>query len=484
MGQILLINPSDEIKGFGFEASEKIKAMFGLTIPVSTVPAISIGAGLIEAGDCEVIFAPEPIATESISIFFGAFERAKKKPIIITTTDNYNKLKIEISDNYLIKNKDSFTKEYIFTVVRNLMTPPNQKLDIRYIQSILNSVISVVQENTQLELIADKILEQKAPEKPEDVLSIVGFYGDGFLGSLSFSTSQTVFKKMASKMLFCEESDLTKEMLLDVAGELGNQILGVVRTELAEFGYSLKNSFLAVIEGDQFITSNSSNGRYYILPFKLDGDSFNVSLCYNTYQTSIRAIESLQNTQNPSTFDIRVLEALDKSIYTVLKGNTGETPRRSDMGKHDQDEKNLQSFHVFHAAGWKAETTIGIEVPFDSYSYLIEKMIGIKPEDVEDSTVNDLMGEMMNQICGEYLKNLDKNLEFKLQRIYQGSYTKKEGINVITKLPGFGVRVIYELDGHKFLFVVSINSSHSEPIFNTWKYIESGEQFKDKLVVS
>ena len=485
MSVVITIRCSEQFHEWTDSAIGKFKAMFPQDIQTLHFPNVNGAAGYIEQGKVQVIFIEGFMEQPEANTLKACLSKGKGKgleePYIIVSPDNYSYLTDQCSDDNLAKNNQEFSAQYIFNCVRNLLTPIGQKLDIRYIKSILTSVINVIEANAQVRLVPGKITESKPKEVPGEIATILAFYGDGFLGSLNLDTTKVLITEFAMKMLFCEESDVNDDMLVDLLAEISNQILGVVRNELSEFGYDLQASLQTVALGKKIAHVSSSNGSYYSLPFTYGKEKFDLTFCYNNYTTSIHELEETIQGSGISNLDIRLVNAAMDSLSKVLEGNLFAAPVKGHVCQHLGSIYSSDSLHLFHAGSSEGIMTMALDVPQKTTEFVMDTMIGLKPEFIELSGVIDVFGEIINQIGGEFLK-LAKKDGYQFQRIFHGDFASESNMHYLLKNPGYYIRAEYTVKGYPLIFCFGTNTKFADSMFNSWPYFNSLKDFKKQIV--
>lgn len=480
---LVLISPTSEVEKYARNITEKFARMCDVTLEVVSFPNSSAAGTAIEQGNAEIIFFEHNMDQPDANVFMGCYEKSKNKPYIITSVDNYEKIKSVTKKDKTAKASSAFTEQYMFNCIRNLLTPPDHKLDIRYIKSIVTSVIEVIRDNSDVALVPGAITEEKAKEEPEELAAVLAFNGDGFLGSLTLGTTKNLIYTFYEKMFGCKREDIKVEDLTDFLAELTNQILGVIRNELREYGYDLKASMQTVVVGDDFMHTSSSNGRYYNIPFSYNKDKFNLTLCYNTYQTSIHEIEETTVGAGSGCLDVRLLnEALD-SFNQIINGNISCKIVRKDICQHLTVGYDAGSLHIFHGGGWKGGMVMAIDIPIDTAAYFTENMMGVKKNDLDSSLLNDVFGEIVNQIGGEFLKKAVKH-DYRFNRVFHGDFSSTDKIHYLFKNPGLYMRILIDIDSHPLTFFFGTDSKHARQLFNIWPYYKDKPDFNKQFTVN
>ena len=68
-------------------------------------------------------------------------------------------------------------------------------------------------------MLPENVLGVKAAKEKHDVTGVLAFFGEGIKGTLLIGTSLKLLRHFSAKMLFCEEADLTDEMVDDVMSD-------------------------------------------------------------------------------------------------------------------------------------------------------------------------------------------------------------------------------------------------------------------------
>ncbi|MEZ4743776.1 MAG: chemotaxis protein CheX [Bdellovibrionota bacterium] len=480
MDDIIFLRPNENLKEAGQNAIAKMKGIFSVELNSHEFKNPTACAEMIERGLAKIIFCEDPLDKANLNSLVGIFERAKNKPILVVSGDNFLALKEMIPKTSLCKITE-FNRNSLFTCLRNFIVPPNQKLDVRYFQSMLNGVMEVIRDNTQENLTPGKLFEGKDEGSSQEYSAVVAFCGDGFLGSATVTTSDALIHRLALKMLGCEENDLTQELLEDVLLELANQILGVVRAELSEVGYELKSSMQVVVGGSEHWGISSSNGIYYTLPFTLDREKFNFKLCYNTYRASISEIEHDSAGFGKPLLDIRMLNDIIELVCTTFSSNLSLNVSWSLVNRQSMDLYETHSIHLFHASGFQGNILAMLDIPYKTGCDILKHMMGMEEEDVTAEMVNDTCGELLNQICGPLLAKCGE-YGYKLQRVFHGDFAGKSNSKYTLKNPGYYLRVKFLIEDQPFFLCFGMDSRYGDSVFDVWDYYQSLPEFNKQQV--
>lgn len=116
-----------------------------------------------------------------------------------------------------------------------------------------------------------------APAPAEGVLALVGLAG-AWAGSGTVACSASLACQISSQMLMQEYSHVDEEVL-DAMGEVGNMILGNVKTLLEEELGPMGLSIPTVIYGRNFTTRSVARSQWTVVPFACGAETLHVHLC-------------------------------------------------------------------------------------------------------------------------------------------------------------------------------------------------------------
>lgn len=136
---------------------------------------------------------------------------------------------------------------------------------------------------TQRVLKVQAFMESK-PQKPYlkkptdplllgDVSGIISITSEAFNGTLAISLTETVFCKIATKMIGEETTSITDQNV-DLVGELANMILGQAKVELAALGYNPQMALPSCVWGKDHKIKTFGAGVCVVLPFDTEAGTF------------------------------------------------------------------------------------------------------------------------------------------------------------------------------------------------------------------
>lgn len=370
--------------------------------------------------------------------------------------------------------------DFIFSCFKNILAPSNYQLKTNYLSNILTGILDVIKTNTECQTTPEKTSETNLQDHESECVSIICFYGGGIYGSIIIDASKDLIQKFGSKILMCQTKEIKKDLLIDLFGELANQILESVRDELNDYSFHLKRSMQLVVLSENFTQGTTFDGCFYQIPFKLDDEKFNVTLCYNTYTTSINELETSQDATalKENILDIRLVNSAHESFDRVIKETIKVEPGRSFTSPHKHEIYNASSFYVIHGGGWQGEFSMGVEIPETTRKYLIKKLEPELEDDLDKCVVaiNHLIAKI-----GRCFIDEAKGLGYSFRAIYAGRFASKNKMETSFKNPGTYIRTLFFLESNPLILSFGIRSNHGEKILDAWPLIKNSEEFKNDL---
>jgi CheY-specific phosphatase CheX len=467
---ILILRPSKDMAAAAMTAVERFQKVSGMELTVYR-QNINQAADAIEAGKIDIIFTATTMERSEANVFIGCLERSKSFPFIIASPDNAEKLLSAIPADKLCKAKNDFSLEFIFACLRNLLTPSNYKLDARYFKSILTSVMNVVHRNTQLTLVPSQVTEVKAEESTETIAAVMTFYGDGIYGSLTLLTNESVLKKFGETILFLPPEQVDRELGMDLLAEITNQIMGVMRNELRDFGWTLKTSLQIVHSGDHFLNKDTAPGTSFKLPFKLDNEKFDLVLRYTTYQVSMQEIEINMDNRMAHIMDVRLLNLAMDVCQSTLRSSFGVDARRQSIHAAPTKPHATEAVYVFHAGGWQGEYTLTIEMDYETAQLLAKRVKKHEGEDLEDSETQIRVFSTMIQKMGQDFNRLSKQFGYSFEQVYSGAAFSDSAFHSLIRSPGYFIQVPFVIGASRILLCLGVRSDYAAPLFDAWPLV-------------
>ncbi|HYX38756.1 MAG TPA: hypothetical protein VE954_37095 [Oligoflexus sp.] len=469
---ILILRPSKDMAAAAMTAVERFQKVSGMELTVYR-QNINQAADAIESGKIDIIFTATTMERSEANVFIGCLERSKSFPYIIASPDNAEKLLAAVPVDKLCKAKNDFSLEFIFACLRNLLTPSNYRLDARYFKSILTSVMDVVYRNTQLRLTPSQVSEVKAEESTETIAAVMTFYGDGIYGSLTVMTTDAVLKKFGETILFLPPDQVDRELGMDLLAEITNQIMGVMRSELRDFGWTLRTSLQLVHSGDHFLNKDTAPGASFKLPFKLDNEKFDLVLRYSTYQVSVQEIEVSMDNRMAHIMDVRLLNLAMEVCQSTLRSSFGVDARKQQIQAGQTKSHATEAVYVFHGGGWQGEYTIGIEMDYETAQLLAKRVKAEDDESLEDSEGQIRAFSRMIQKMGQEFNRLSKQFGYSFEQVYSGAAFSDSAFFSLIRSPGYFVQIPLVIGASRILLNFGLRSDYAPALFDAWPLVST-----------
>lgn len=152
--------------------------------------------------------------------------------------------------------------------VREVLANPvaKSKIDVRFINPVLNATVTVIGEMTSFKVTAGKPYVKKPGERSGDISGVVGVVSSGFRGTISLSLSDHAFLTLISKMLG-EKYTAVDDENKDAIAELLNIIFGAAKKVLNENGMNIQPAIPTIVRGRNHSLSHHSQNQTIVIPF-------------------------------------------------------------------------------------------------------------------------------------------------------------------------------------------------------------------------
>jgi chemotaxis protein CheX len=164
--------------------------------------------------------------------------------------------------------KPSSNDEFL-NKIRNVLdkSKTSPKVDVRFINPILESTVSVIAEMTGFTVTSGKPEVKFAGEFSGDISGVVGLVSSGFKGNISLSFTEPGFLKIISTM-FGEEVTAITEENKDAVAELLNIIFGKTKKILNEDGLNIQPAIPTIIRGKNHSIEHQTKHATIVIPFQ------------------------------------------------------------------------------------------------------------------------------------------------------------------------------------------------------------------------
>ncbi len=473
MHALLLLRPSTTLLKIVDEAIRKFSGIHEVKVEMDVAKnAIEFAKCIDQGRRYGAVIIEHEIEEVEVNYILNLYHDIKRKPPLLLSKSNYERLVKRLAATQLTPVFKDFNKDFVYDYLKETLIIAEKKIDIRIIKEVLLSVTGIIHENTQVKLEAMGLSEIKAKDSKQQMSSIIAFIGDGVMGTLSIATNNNLVSLFCQKMLFCNPSDVTSVMRLDVLNELSNQILGAFRNKLAQDGYELSTSMQIVINGDKdHLFQTKTNGHYYYLKFKHAEDDFLITFAYGSYRKQKGEPNFSRATLGNRSLDVRVLNNVIKALGDVLTIN-GERPHKTSASEQKSEDYQGESLHILHCRGHQGSFIVAIDMPKATVGMITQETMGIALADLMPEMINDVCGETINQIAGS-IKKYIAPLGYEYLNVFHGSFCAEDNINYLLKNQGLYCRLGFVIKGQPFTLCFGMEAGQGSKVFDVWSYIKS-----------
>jgi CheY-specific phosphatase CheX len=473
MHYLLLLRPSSVLQKTVDEAIRKFSGIHEVKVEVDIAKTAIEFAKCVDQGRrYGAVVIEHDIEEVEVNYILNLYHDLKRKPPLLLSKMNYEKLVKRLMATQITPVFKDFNKDFIYDYLKETLIIAEKKIDIRIIKEVLLSVTGIIHENTQVKLEALGLSEIKAKDSKQEMSSIIAFIGDGVMGTLSIATTNNLIGLFCQKMLYCEPSDVTPTMRADVLNELSNQILGAFRNKLAQDGYELSTSMQIVVSGDKdHLFQTKTNGHYYYLKFKHANDDFLITFAYGSYRKQKGEPNFSRAALGNRTLDVRVLNLVIKALGDVINLG-GERPHKVGLAEQKGQDYQGDSLHILHCRGHQGSFIAAIDMPRSTVGLITQETMGIAAADLTPDMINDVCGELINQIAGSIKKYMGP-MGFDYLNVFHGSFCAEDQISYLLKNQGLYCRMNFMLRDQPFILCYGMESAQGSKVFDIWSYVKS-----------
>ncbi|MBF0443806.1 MAG: chemotaxis protein CheX, partial [Oligoflexales bacterium] len=412
------------------------------------------------------------------------FKHKNFRPSILLSSENYeilNKLVVGIN---LKGTSQTINKALVYEYLTENISLGQKQIDKRFIKELLSCVVDIISANTAERLEPSEITEIKSIARKQNITSLTAYIGDGITGTFTISTSIQLLNLFTQKMLMCGSNEISNEMRNDVLNELGNQIQGTFRTKLANIGYQMSVSMQTVISSeDDFLFHNKSIGQYYNIIFKHEAGDLDVSFIYGTYDQSGMP-KGKVSVRNDACLDVRGVNAIFQAVADVIKVAGIPAVNKKNYRHHRPKNYKSESIHVANARGYHGGYLIALDMPRDTARYLAAEIAGIKDSDITPNVINDICGELLNMINGNYKRLLSDYYGYTFENIFHGDFFSDSKLIYLFRNQGLYFRVGYEINKKPFILCFGMDLIGVPQYYNLWGYLKKQPNFEQQAAAA
>jgi len=152
-------------------------------------------------------------------------------------------------------------------------------MQVNYINPVLDSLVNVLGTMAAMKVRPGKPSIKTEQSARGDVTGVMSMFGPAARGSIAITFTAPVILELAQRMLR-ETYPGINEMVVDLAGEITNMVIGGAKAKLEEQGHKFDMSLPTLVAGANHIVMHKTQGKTVIMPFETDYVSFFVELCF------------------------------------------------------------------------------------------------------------------------------------------------------------------------------------------------------------
>lgn len=149
-------------------------------------------------------------------------------------------------------------------------------MDVQFVNPVIAAVLNVLKTMARIEPKPGlpKRKDRNDVVQGKNVTGLMTMVGDKAVASIALTFTEAAILHIASNMLPTKPSQIDG-VVIDLAGELANMVLGSAKTGLEEKGFSFQLSLPTIIMGSDYLIAHKTKAPIIILPFTMpEGDFF------------------------------------------------------------------------------------------------------------------------------------------------------------------------------------------------------------------
>ena len=153
-------------------------------------------------------------------------------------------------------------------------------MNLSFLNTVIRSVDIVLSTMARLNLKSGKAtIRPPMQESPGIVTGLISMSGRQAQASVALSFDKEAILFIANKMLPDEHTTID-HMLIDLAGELANMVIGDAKRQLEDKGLRFEVSLPVMIVGEKHLIAHKSIAPVVTVPFTIDKGTFIVEAVY------------------------------------------------------------------------------------------------------------------------------------------------------------------------------------------------------------
>lgn len=154
-------------------------------------------------------------------------------------------------------------------------------MKVNFINPVLTAILNVLSTMAHIEPKVGTPKKKEAGDivQGKNITGIMSMVGKRGNASIALTFSEAAILHIASEMLHSEFT-MIDGMVVDLAGELANMVLGGAKSELEKEGYFFQLSLPTIIMGCDYLIAHKTKAPIILLPFMMPEGEFFVEAGY------------------------------------------------------------------------------------------------------------------------------------------------------------------------------------------------------------
>ncbi len=132
------------------------------------------------------------------------------------------------------------------------------------------------------------------------ISGLIGFTGDGFVGSMALSVNVPFIKGLAEAVFPGMDVKLDNEIAADMVGEMCNQVLGTVKTKFAKLGRKVALGLPKVVIGKNHVIYHTVKNPVLFIPIGKGNVGCDIEFCLDQRTIKINEAEHEEHKEGGS----------------------------------------------------------------------------------------------------------------------------------------------------------------------------------------
>jgi CheY-specific phosphatase CheX len=368
---------------------------------------------------------------------------------------------------------ESFLYACLAQTVGKDKAPP---VDMHVMRSIIVGVVKVITRHTKIALVPGKVDSNAAAKPRGEVSALATFFGDDVVGAIIINAPRAMLFAMAQRLFPDRSESLEEPLYQDFCAEIMNQVLGVVRVELAEQGFALFPGLNLAASGATHALNPRLPGKYFRFPFHFQSLQFAVTL-FCAYRTPFPAAKTPAPPASKWLFDVRLVNELRDSVLAVVAKASGQ-PVVAGLLRPLAKPPEARLVALVNGAGKQGSFLIALDVGAAAASAVQAWTAGAgapPPPAGEgaEAALAHVVASSLHAIGAQFRKRaLAYGYEF--HEVFQGDFAADGALTYSLKGGGFYAELPLRVGAVEVRVVLGLDSRFAAAVFDAWPLVAAG----------